>query len=1537
MYAFSKEVKGKKWVGGNRDASSVGKRQRNTVLQHEAFTTFSLTGTTNPNNTSLGGINIFIKGITKPLYQIPLNVSGLSLAQISRLNPSEISHIQLYQVTTFTDSQLAYFTFDQLSSFTSEQITYIAADRISKLDDSKLSILIASFTPKQIQKITDSQISNLSVNQLSVILPSLTVIQLYNLLSTLTLVQIQFLVSDQIILLSFAQITSILSKLTPTQVKYLTNSHISSLNATQLSGTISYMNPIQIQYISNEQIPLLSNDDISKIIVSLSRDQIPSLTPIQISRLKLSEVYGLNIRQISALLVSQISAITPENIGILQTGQLSNLSTNQIAAFKNTQIAVLTEPQLKILSGDQITSINNTGLFINKLPNVSTDGITSITCQRYNSSGALYFCGNGYVRAYINGSTIIIAGNGTPGSSGNNGSATSALIGEVRGINFDKNDNIYITDYTYHVVRKINIATGIITIVCGTSGTSGYSPNVTIATSALLNGPRDLVFDSSDNMYISVRDAHVILKIDTNGNITTIVGNGQSNTSNSISSPLQLFMNRNTNYLYFVDGYNSRIQKIDLNTKIVTVVAGTGSQGRSNDGVSILSNFNSIRGFTFDLIGNLYISESYRIRKVDINNIVTTYAGKAIDSDTISGYGGLAISATIGQISYLCLDPLGNLIACDNTNSKLIIFSNINYIALSIDQLNYLSTPQISAFTPGQIKTLTTIQITKLIPSITPTQISALSPYQVSVLTRDQIQSLTFSQITALNLPGVVINSLITPVYSKNYCQVSDSYGNIYLGTSGLIQSYNSDIVNIVAGDNKYGFSTVSRLTSQSLYSPMGMDFDVQGNLYFVDYNAHVIRMINNNTRIITTIAGTNRTPGNSGTGGLATNALLRGPSDLAIDSNGDIYISVRDNHTINKISSGGIMTTIAGTAGTSGYTGNGGQSSNAKLNSPNQLFLNKTTRCLYFSETSNFVIRMINLVTGNITTVAGNGSNISSGDGGRALLAGFNNPYGITFDSIGNMYISEYYKIRMVDLRGVITTYAGTGDMGNTGDNGIATYATFKSLQYLKFDILGNLFVCDSGNKNYRKISNGYINPLSMTQLSYLTNDQIPYIVINSISSSQLLNLSQLQISKFSTAQIILLSTMQMTSVIGKLTIDQIPMITTRQIQRLTSIQIQSLTYIQIPVLTNEQIQAFTPNQIRAFTPNQIQNLILGQIRKLTISQIKSLTNNQISVITAVKFNQDQIDALSLYQRSALNNIITTDTYSYTDQIKSFLNSSSFSLNAGTYNMLVVGGGGGGGGGSIDSSQSGFNTITGGGGGAGGVIQKQVVLTTTNIVTIIVGWGGDYSTQESMGTNGSNTTVSFSVDYTNNILAYGGGFGGFGGGNSGNGGSGGGRGGGSGTNPSGTGTPSQGTDGGTQLNAYSGSGGGGSGGNTSNSSGGSGVKCSISNINNTYPNYYWGGGGAGGGGSINGNGGTSYSGGLGGGGNSGGGTNIKNDISTALNVGEVGYDFNDPNGYGGGGNGGLNTGGGGGGGGSSSIFTNNGGYGGSGIVVISK
>jgi Secretion system C-terminal sorting domain len=221
--------------------------------------------------------------------------------------------------------------------------------------------------------------------------------------------------------------------------------------------------------------------------------------------------------------------------------------------------------------------------------------------------------------------------------------------------------------------------------------------------------------------------------------------------------------------------------------------------------------------------------------------------------------------------------------------------------------------------------------------------------------------------------------------------------------------------------------------------------------------------------QIITTIAG----GGTSLADGVpATSANLGVFPAVAFDTSGNLILGENNNQFVRRVNLiTGIITTIAGT-GVLGVSADGGQATAAKLTYPNHVAVDRYNN-VYISDHPSR-IRKVNAVTGIITTIAGNGILGFSGDGGPATNASFNDVEGIEFDSIGNLYISDWYnfRIRKVDTAGIITTFAGTGVGGFGGDGGPATAAQFQSSWCLRFDNFGDLYLADYPNHRVRKIN---------------------------------------------------------------------------------------------------------------------------------------------------------------------------------------------------------------------------------------------------------------------------------------------------------------------------------------------------------------------------------------------------------------------------------------------------------------------------------
>jgi sugar lactone lactonase YvrE len=256
--------------------------------------------------------------------------------------------------------------------------------------------------------------------------------------------------------------------------------------------------------------------------------------------------------------------------------------------------------------------------------------------------------------------------------------------------------------------------------------------------------------------------------------------------------------------------------------------------------------------------------------------------------------------------------------------------------------------------------------------------------------------------------------------------------------------------------------------TAASLAHPAGVAFDSAGNLYLADLNNHMIREVNI-AGIAITVAGTGE-QGFSGDGGAATGALLDSPAGVAVDSAGNIYIADTRNHRIRKVS-GGIITTIAGT-GVAGFSGDNGPAVSAALDNPTALSLDSNGN-LYIADTDNHRIRKITGST--ISTVAGSGEQLFTGDGAAATAAGLDSPNGVAVDAAGNIYIGDTrnQRIRVVNSSGSISTLAGNGTKAYAGDGGVAASASLARPRGLSVDAQGNMYFADSDNNTIRLIAN--------------------------------------------------------------------------------------------------------------------------------------------------------------------------------------------------------------------------------------------------------------------------------------------------------------------------------------------------------------------------------------------------------------------------------------------------------------------------------
>jgi len=320
-----------------------------------------------------------------------------------------------------------------------------------------------------------------------------------------------------------------------------------------------------------------------------------------------------------------------------------------------------------------------------------------------------------------------------------------------------------------------------------------------------------------------------------------------------------------------------------------------------------------------------------------------------------------------------------------------------------------------------------------------------------------------------------------------------DGAGNLYVADGGnnIIRRQTPGGVTTViagAGCSDY-FGDGGPATDAGLWLPGSTAIDAAGNVYVADIEHSVVRKVST-AGIVTTVAGTGAN-GFSGDNGPATAAAMNEAAAVAIDPSGNLYVADQLNNRIRKIDGSGVMTTYAGT-GTGGYAGDGGMATDAQLRNPIGVYADSAGN-LYIADMFNQAIRKVD-VGGHITTVAGNGTSGYMGDGGAATAAQLNFPTCVFADAGGNLFIGDCQNnvVRKVSAAGIISTVAGNHVNGFGGDGGAATAASLSLPYGVATDAGGNLYIADQGNNRIRKVSpSGIIS--TVTGPGYFSGDGGP------------------------------------------------------------------------------------------------------------------------------------------------------------------------------------------------------------------------------------------------------------------------------------------------------------------------------------------------------------------------------------------------------------------------------------------------------------
>ncbi|HKF47519.1 MAG TPA: FG-GAP-like repeat-containing protein [Terracidiphilus sp.] len=747
-----------------------------------------------------------------------------------------------------------------------------------------------------------------------------------------------------------------------------------------------------------------------------------------------------------------------------------------------------------------------------------------------DSAGNVYFSdeANNVIRMVAAGTGIIttVAGTGTPGYSGDGGAATLAQLNLPWALAIDTSGNLYVSDTQNYVIRRVDAKTGIISTYAG-NGTSGTGGDGGPALSAGIAFTEAMAMDGSGNLYLADAGADTVREITAStGIITRIAGTGHFGYTGdggpalnaTFDYPYGIAVDATGN-IYVADLYNNVIRKVDQSTGNISTVVGNGygagnyNGGFSGDGGPATSaELYWPRGIVLDTAGNLYISDEYnqRLRKVTASTgIITTIAGNASEFEcfSTSGDGGPATSAALCFPYSVAVDKTGNLYLSDAySRIRLVTFPAVPPAttaatpAISVAPGTYAGsqTVTVSDSTPGAEIYITmngsapqttgqgyngpinvtgnvTIGAIAAAPGYLPSA-PASAAYTITTPPSLLIKTVAGSGTYGLSgQGGSAFNAQIGRVGGT----AVDSAGNFYFcDTSWSViwkVSANSGTISIVAGTAGYfGYQGDNGpATSAVLADPQGVAVDSAGNLYIADTQNDLIRKVTASTGIITTVAGTRQYVNGLGDGGPATSARLTLPSAVEVDASGNLYIADSDNNEVRFVSAAtGIISAFAGNGAYGVASGDGGPATSAVVGYPAQLALDGAGN-VYIATQNPTVVRKVTAATGIISTVAGNGARGGSGDGGPATTAQIS-PNGLAADATGNLYISNGNNvIRRVDAgTGIIARYAGNGYVGFSGDGGSATIASLCDPAGLAFDGSGNLFFADTCNYRIRELT---------------------------------------------------------------------------------------------------------------------------------------------------------------------------------------------------------------------------------------------------------------------------------------------------------------------------------------------------------------------------------------------------------------------------------------------------------------------------------
>lgn len=604
--------------------------------------------------------------------------------------------------------------------------------------------------------------------------------------------------------------------------------------------------------------------------------------------------------------------------------------------------------------------------------------------------------------------------------------ANAASFGRLVGNAVSPSGEVYFVSRSRSMILKFTPASGTVSVVAGI-GIGGYSGDGEEAVRAQLNNPQGITFDAAGNLFVGDNSNGAIRKIDTQGRISTVA-----------KFPDVIGVAVGPNGVLYATNYYQIVRVNSDGT--LTPIAGSFPQGYGGDGgPATAARLQNASALLFDAAGNLVFADSgnNRIRRIDTKGIITTIAG--------NGQGGAATGgpATSTAVTYpigMALDAGGNLYTASFQSGQLMKIDTGGQLSvLNTNPTNFYLTA------PGPVADA---QMIPTWPAFTRNGDMYLTDFS-NILWK--ITSDGMIQVAAGFAPNfelgdggpAALAGLKSPsavaVAADGSVLIAERYG------SRIRRVAPAGTISTAVGNGRIGVPSSEPPLSAPLHTPSALAADSLGNIYFVCVGK-VFKVTSGGTLSLFY-------PGRSDAAG------------ITVDGQGNLLVAT--GNQVVRVAANGTGTVVAG-AGPAGFSGDGGPAGSATLNGPRGVAVDSAGN-IYVSDTGNLRIRKITPL-GTISTIGGGGTDVLDGVPGTQSSTF---PYAIASDKAGNVYFAELFqgRIRQISVNGTITTIAGNGGWGFSGDGGLSQAAEVNEPEGIAVDGAGNVYIADEGNNRIRKI----------------------------------------------------------------------------------------------------------------------------------------------------------------------------------------------------------------------------------------------------------------------------------------------------------------------------------------------------------------------------------------------------------------------------------------------------------------------------------